>query len=103
MSIKTRHTPVFNSKKVQEHHAIIPSASCKATKTLDGDEALIFELVAKRYISFFMPEYAFLQVNIIADIDGEIFTASGRQVLNEGWKSVENYSLDNDDENDNEV
>ena len=99
---KKRNSPVFNSKKVEEHHAIIPSASCKITKPLDGDEALIFELVAKRYICFFMPDYEFLQVNINADIDGEIFTASERHVLNDGWKSVENYSLDKDNEKDND-
>ena len=99
---KGRSTPVFNSKKVEEHHAIIPSASCKATKPLEGDEALIFELVARRYIAFFMPDYEFLQVNINADIDGELFTASGRLVLNDGWKAIENDSQDKDDENDND-
>ena len=99
---KERNSPVFNSKKVEEHHAIIPSASCKVTKPLNGDEALIFELVARRYIAFFMPDYVFSQVNINADIDGEAFSASGRQVLNEGWKAIENYSLDKDDENDND-
>ena len=99
---KGRKTPVFNSKKVEEHHAIIPSASCKLSKQLDGDEALIFELVARRYISFFMPDFEFLQVNINVDIDGELFIASGRQVLNEGWKSVENDSQDNDDEKEND-
>ena len=99
---KERKTPVFNSKKVEEHHAIIPSASCKITKNLEGNEALIFELVAKRYISFFMPDYEFLQVNINADIDGELFSASGRQILNEGWKSVEKDLQDKDDEKDND-
>ena len=54
---KSRNTPVFNSKKVEEHHAIIPSASCKVTTPLEGDEALIFELVAKHYICFFIIRY----------------------------------------------
>ena len=99
---KERKTSVFNSKKVEEHYAIIPSASCKVIKALEGDEALIFELVAMRYISFFMPDFEFLQVNINVDIDGELFTASGRQVLNEGWKSVENDSKDKDDEKEND-
>ena len=99
---KKRNTPVFNSKKVEEHHAIIPSASCKVTKPLEGNEALIFELVAKRYISFFMPDYVFSQVNINADIDGELFSASGRQVLNDGWKAIEADSHDKDNENDND-
>ena len=99
---KVRKTPVFNSKKVEEHHAIIPSASCKISKQLEGNEALIFELIARRYISFFMPDFEFLQVNINADINGELFTASGRQVLNEGWKAIENDIQDKDDENDND-
>lgn len=95
---KSRKTSVFNDKKVEEHHAIIPSASCKVAKSLEGDEALIFELVARRYISFFMPDFEFLQVNINAEIDGELFSVSGRQILNEGWKAVENDLQDKDDE-----
>ena len=98
---KKRKTPVFNSKKVEEHHAIIPSASCKISKQLEKDEALVFELVARRYISFFMPDFEFLQVNINANIDGELFTASGRHILNEGWKSIEKDLQDKDDEKDN--
>ena len=99
---KDRKTPVFNSKKVEEHHAIIPSASCKATKPLEGDDALIFELVAKRYVAFFMPDFEFLQANIIAEVDGEIFSASGRQILNEGWKAIEKDLQDKDDEKEND-
>ena len=49
-----------------------------------------------------MPDYEFLQVNINADIDGELFTASGRQILNEGWKSIENDLQDKDDEKDDD-
>ena len=49
-----------------------------------------------------MPDYEFLQVNINVDIDGELFSASGRLVLNEGWKAIENDSQNKDDENDND-
>ena len=45
-----------------------------------------------------MPDYEFLQVNIYSDIDCEVFTASGRQIFNEGWKSLENYSQDKDED-----
>ena len=99
---KERKTSVFNTQKVAEHHAIIPSASCKVTKQLEKDEALIFELVARRYISFFMPDFEFLQVNINADIDGELFSASGRQILNDGWKSLENDSQDKNEDDSEE-
>ena len=49
-----------------------------------------------------MPDYEFLQVNINVDIDGKPFSASGRLVLNDGWKAIENDSQDKDDENDND-
>ena len=49
-----------------------------------------------------MLDFEYLQVNISADIDGELFSASGRQILNEGWKSVENDLQDKDDDNDND-
>ena len=98
---KGRKTSVFNTTKVAEHHAIIPSASCKFSNALDGNEALIFELVAKRYVSFFMPDFEYLQVNINAEIDGELFTASGRQILNDGWKSLEVQEKNEDDGEEN--
>ena len=84
---KERTTPVFNTKKVEEHHAIIPSASCKISNALEGNEALIFELVAKRYISFFMPDFEYLQVNISAEIDG-IDTAATQSVLIQKGKKL---------------
>ena len=49
-----------------------------------------------------MPDFEFLQANINAHINGELFTASGRQVLNEGWKAIENDIQDKDDEKDND-
>lgn len=98
---KGRKTSVFNTSKVAEHHAIIPSASCKVAEQLEKNEALIFELVARRYVSFFMPDFEYLQVNINAEIDGELFTASGRQILNDGWKSLEVQEKSEDDGEDN--
>ena len=93
-----RKTPVFNSGKLEEHHAIIPSASCKAADPFKGDEALVFELIARRYLSFFMPDYEYLQVSIAVEIGGEAFAASGRQVQNEGWKAVEKDTTDKDED-----
>ena len=84
-----RKTPVFNGKKVEEHHAIIPSASCRVSKPLEGDEALIFELIARRYLAFFMPDHEYMQTGITAEVEGETFAASGRQVLAAGWKALE--------------
>ena len=54
-----------------------------------SDEALIFELVARHYLAFFMPDHEYMQTGIITEVEGETFVASGRRVLAEGWKAVE--------------
>ena len=55
-----------------------------------------------------MPDYEFLQVNIYSDIDGELFAASGRLIINEGWKAVDKelqkkYDKKKSDDDDNPV
>ncbi len=49
-----------------------------------------------------MSDFGFLQVNIIAEVDGELFSALGRQILNEGWKALEKDLQDKDDEKEND-
>lgn len=93
-----KKAPVFNSKKVEEHHAIIPSVRSQATEQLEGDEAMIFDLVARRYISFFMLDHEYLQSNVIAEISEESFAASGREIKVNGWKAIE-HEEENQEEN----
>ena len=85
----SRKSPVYNGDKVEEHHAIIPTKKAKQERPLTQDEAKVFELVARRYISFFLPEHEYKQTTIELLVEGEKFTAKGRQILVPGWKIAE--------------
>lgn len=76
-----------NDAKITDHHAIIPTAMpvSKAKKPLSADEKNIYLLVAKRFLSIFMEPYETENTTIITNVDGLIFTTSGKVELNKGF------------------
>ena len=78
---------VFDNSKVTDHHAIIPTGQ-PLPSNLSEREANIFNLVAKRFIAAFYPDFNFEQTTVIGLVDKTKFKATGRVVLDEGWKSV---------------
>lgn len=81
---------VFDNSKVTDHHAIIPTG--QTPKGLTDEEEKVFDTVAKRFISVFYPSCEFEQTTVKGKIDKEEFKATGKVILNNGWKSV--YSKD---------
>lgn len=80
-------SPAFNSAKVDEHFAIIPTG--KSAAGLTSEERGVFSLVAKRFIAQFHPNFEFAQMRLHASFGADEFRASEREVLRHGWKSVE--------------
>lgn len=84
--------------KVSDHHAIIPTDESIAVSRLSGEERNIYDLVVKRFISVMMPPYEYIQTEIKADIEGEMFIYKGNVSKKYGWKRI--YKNDRcDDEN----
>lgn len=77
----------FNDKKITAHHAIIPTGK-GSTASLNPAEKKIYELILKSYVSQFYPDHKYQQVNIQIQCESELFTATGRTTLLEGWKIV---------------
>ncbi|UHR02959.1 DNA topoisomerase 3 [Peptoniphilus sp. GNH] len=78
---------VFNSKKVTDHHAIIPTASSlqKGLSELSENAAKTYKLILnKLYASFGYPLIE-NTTKIIAEYDGFEFTSSGTVIENEGF------------------
>jgi DNA topoisomerase-3 len=87
----------WNTKKVGAHHGIIPTE--KAPSSLDDDEFALYMLIAKRYVAQFFPPESYLSLNaIIEDAGKHIWTASGKNVINPGWKVVYQGVKDEDEE-----
>ncbi|MDD7517481.1 DNA topoisomerase 3 [Ruminococcus flavefaciens] len=94
------HTPdlrkVINNKKVAGHHAIIPTSGI-ATADLNGlpsGEKNILVLVARKLICASAPAHKYESVKVTAECGGTEFAASGKTVLDMGWKRYAVKSAD---------
>ena len=77
---------VFDNSKVTDHHAIIPTG--RQPQGLTQMEQRVFDLVARRFIAAFYPDCRFASTTVLGRA-GEIeFKATGRQVLEAGWRTV---------------
>ena len=93
---------VFDSSKVTDHHAIIPTGV--PPQGLSDAERNVFDLVARAFIAAFYPDMKFETTTVMgeaplsapsADVtpyaeEGKkiLFRTSGRVIVDEGWKVV---------------
>ena len=113
---------VFDSSKVTDHHAIIPTGV--PPQGLTDMERNVFDLVARAFIAAFYPDLKFETTTILGrvaltqeaevqetgtetlnDENSVLFRTSVRIVTDEGWKVVfkkDNAIVDSDNENEEE-
>ena len=106
---------VFDSSKVTDHHAIIPTGI--PPQGLSDMERKVFDLVARAFIAAFYPDLKFETTTIygrtplepsveeLNDTNSIPFRTSVRIVSDEGWKVVfkkSDASIDSDNENEEE-
>ena len=79
---------VFDTSKVTDHHAIIPTGVDPSTVNISLDEKRVFDLVARRFIAAFYPDCKFSTTTVLGNVEKEEFKATGKQILDEGWRIV---------------
>ena len=79
---------VFDSSKVTDHHAIIPTGVDPQTVSLSLDEKRVYDLVTRRFIAVFYPDCKFSTTTVMGDVEKVEFKATGKQILEEGWRVV---------------
>lgn len=87
--ISVNAVSVINSKKVTDHHAIIPTRevqNCNLTELPKGELAIL-QLVATRLYVSVGTSYRYAETVIELECGGKLFSAKGKTVLDEGWKS----------------
>ena len=77
-----------NSKKVEEHYAIIPTRSIPKIESLPEKEKNIYEAILYRTISIFETPYIFDETIIITKINETEFKTTGKTEKNLGWKRL---------------
>lgn len=75
---------VFDSSKVTDHHAIIPTGI--PASNLTDMERHVYDLVARRFISVFYPDCKFSTTTVNGKVDDVEFKVSGKQILDPGWR-----------------
>jgi DNA topoisomerase-3 len=78
----------WNDKKVDAHHAIIPTQKVADLTRLSKGEQQIYQHIARQYLFQFYPDYEYAQTKIEAMIQGGLFKTSARTPLKIGWKSL---------------
>ena len=84
-TIKSR---AWNDSKVTAHHAIIPTTVRCPLHTLSKEEQNIYFLIAQAYIAQFYPEHVYEHTRIEVTHQEELFTTTGRVVIDMGWKAL---------------
>lgn len=82
---------IFNSAKVTDHFAIIPTTN--EPRNLPADEAALYNLVAQRFVAVFFPAAEYLETERISRVecpDKEInhFKSRGKVTQKAGWTVV---------------
>ena len=95
LSIKSR---AWNDKKISAHHAIVPTTVETKLSDLSEKEKNLYMLIAKSYIAQFYPAQEFLSTKVELSAGGEMFTASGKVILQQGWKSLYQNDTKEDEE-----
>ena len=99
---------VFDTSKVTDHHAIIPTGV--PPTGLTDMEANVYDLIAKRFISVFYPDCKFSTTTVIGEVvneDGDKpekieFKVSGKEILEPGWREVYAKDVKANDEEDSQ-
>jgi len=79
---------ICDSKKVSDHHAIIPTMVAGETdiNTLPAGEREIIKLIAKQVLRAVSESYRFRETVAVISCGDHTFTAKGKIVENVGWK-----------------
>ena len=98
----TKSKKVFDSSKVTDHHAILPTGV--PAQGLADMERHVYDLITRRFISVFYPDCKFATTTVLGQVEDVELKATGKTILSLGWREV--YAKDaavevqsNDEEN----
>ncbi|MDF2449927.1 MAG: topoisomerase [Bacteroidota bacterium] len=76
---------IFDDKKITDHHAIIPTGVVPPSG-MYLPEKQVYDLIARRFIAAFYPDCVVSNTVAIGEVDGNEFNATGKVILEEGWR-----------------
>jgi DNA topoisomerase-3 len=79
-------SPAWNDAKLEEHYAILPLPTSCPVSGLSKCEHDVYRLICRQYIAQFFPKYEYMATTLEVDVAGEVFRATGRTPMVEGWR-----------------
>ncbi|MBL4625450.1 MAG: DNA topoisomerase 3 [Flavobacteriales bacterium] len=89
---------VFDNKKVTDHHAIIPTG--EYPNSLSLQEKQVYDMISRRFIAAFFPDCKVSNTTVIGLVDKLKFKATGKQILDPGWRELYQSKEDSNDKED---
>ena len=89
---------VFDSSKVTDHHAIIPTG--QPAMNLTDMERHVYDLIARRFIAVFYPDCQFATTTVLGKVDKVEFKVTGKTILSPGWRVIYDRDAQNVDDDD---
>ena len=77
---------VFDSSKVTDHHAIIPTGV--PAMNLSDMERHVYDLITRRFIAAFYPDCKFATTTVLGKVENIEFKVTGKTILSPGWRLV---------------
>jgi DNA topoisomerase-3 len=76
---------VFDDTKITDHHAIIPTGIVPPSG-MYLPEKQVYDLISRRFIAAFYPDCVVSNTVVLGDVNGNEFSATGKVILEEGWR-----------------
>lgn len=92
-SLKKENRNVFDTKKCEGHHAIIPS------KIWNGDreeKKNVYDLVLRSFLMAGMDDYVTEKTEAVGNAEGYKLFSEGKKTIKEGWKILDLHKKENE-------
>lgn len=87
---------VFDDSKITDHHAIIPTGMSSAS--LGAKDLAVYEAILYRFLANFYPVCEVSNTKVQGKVDEDLFNASGKEILNPGWRVLYQQMENKEDE-----
>lgn len=78
----------WDDKKVDAHHAIVPTEKTANLSSLSQRERQLYLHIARQYLAQFYPAYCYSETTVQVTIEGGLFNTKARQDKSLGWKQL---------------
>ena len=87
---------VFDTSKVTDHHAIIPTGI--KPSGLNQTEERVYDLIVRSFVSVFMPDCRYSTTTVTGKAGETAFKVTGKEILAPGWRILyQDYREDEED------